>query len=289
MSEEVMNTSTVNYSFSGSGVVYSGLSNISNVTLKDENSLIITKEAQSSSFIPGETLTYVLTISNGGSSYFTGVRIVDDLGGNGQLSYIQGSAMLYYYSQYIRPEIASTNPLTFTLSPLSPGQTMILTYSCKVSSSLPGSVLSITNSVVGTGYTYNDKVTTTASCEVQRSSMSELSIVKSATASSVSPGEVFSYNITLTNQSSTQANVSSVTDSLPSNFVVSSVKLKVGNGGQVLLNASDYILDQSNNFTLPSNTGPQVIVPAYSTGGAGQTVVTITGYLQSGNGIVQVI
>ncbi len=281
MAENIMNTSTVNYSFSGSPETRSETSNVSTVSLRAENSISVSKVAQNDTFIPGDTVTYALTIANTGASYFTGVRIVDNLGGGGYLTYVPGSAMLFYNQQYLRPEIASTNPLTFTLSPLSPGQTMILTYSARVSNALPASVQTITNKVDATGYTYNSTVTDTSSADITRSSVSSLGIVKSSTSDSVAPGEIFSYNITLTNQGTTTANVQSVTDSLPSNFKVSSVKLKVGNGTTTTLSNSDYVLDGNNNFTLPSSTGPTITVPGSTSAGAGTTVVTITGYFEN--------
>ncbi len=280
MAENIMNTSTVNYTFAGSTQSLSETSNVSTISLRDENSISVGKACQNESFVPGDTVTYIVTIANTGASYFTGVRVVDNLGTNNYLTYVTGSAMLYYNQQYVRPEIASTNPLTFTLSPLSPGQSMVLTYSCRVLNSLPASVQTITNAVTATGYTYNSTVTGSASCEISRSSVASLSINKSATAESVAPGELFSYNITLTNQGTTSANVQSVTDSLPSGFKVSSVKLKMGNGTTTTLNTSDYTLDSNNNFVLPSATGPAVTVPGATSSGAGQTVVTITGYLQ---------
>lgn len=278
MSEEIMNTSSVNYTFAGSTEVFSGTSNIATVTLRNENDILVTKVAQNETFVPGDTVTYVVTITNNGASYFTGVRVVDNLGTNNYLSYVSGSAMLYYNQQYLRPEIASTNPLTFTLSPLSPGQTMILTYSCRVLSSLPATITSITNTVEATGYTYNSTVTGASSAEITRSSTASLSIVKTATSDSVAPGEIFSYLITLTNQGTATANVARVTDSLPSNFNITSVKLKIGSGTTQTLASSDYVLDASNNFTLPSATGPTITVPGTTTSGPGQTVITITGY-----------
>ena len=271
-----MNKATVNYKFSGSTNTYTNNSNVSTVELKAENGISITKTSQSTTFVPGGTINYVVTIKNTGTSWFSGVRIIDNLSDAGYLTYVSGSALLYYNSQYVAPEIASTNPLIFTLSPLSSGQTMILSYTCKVPSNISSTVNSITNSVEGIGYTYNAKVTGYSSYTVTRSSVANLTITKSASSTSVSPGEIYNYTLTLSNQGTTMANVSSLVDELPSNFTISSIKLKIGSGSTTTLSNSDYILDSNNKLTIPSGTGPSITVPANGT-----TVVTITGSLSN--------
>lgn len=280
MAQNIMNEATINYVFSGGSQSQTGSSNVSTVTLKDEASLSLTKAAETTTFVPGGTVTYTVTITNNGTSWFSGVRITDDLSGSGYLTYVANSAWLFYNGQNVRPEIASTSPLVFTLSPLSVGQSMVLTYTCKIPTSLPLSVDTIKNSVEGTGYTSTTSVKGYASAEITRSSTSELIIDKTATKSSVAVGEIFSYNITLTNQSTTEATVSSLVDNLPTNFVLSSVKSKIGSNAQTILSSSDYTLDSSNKITIPSSSSSFVLtVPAATSSGVGTTVVTITGYL----------
>lgn len=281
MSREIMNNATINYSFSGQTETISETSNDNVITLKDQAGLTIVKTAQNSTFVPGGNVTYIVTITNNGTSYFSGVRITDNLGGNGQLTYVDGSALLYYYEQYLKPEIASTNPLVFTLSPLNVGQTMILTYTCKVKSNLPSDITTITNSLTGIGYTYNSEVTTTASCDITRSATSNILISKTSSKTAVSLNEIYNYYITMTNKGTTVANVSSIVDTLPTGFVISSVRLKIGSNTETTLATTDYTLDSNNKFTLPSNTGPNITVPGLSSSGDGVTVVTIVGSINS--------
>lgn len=282
MATEVTNQATVNYTFSGSGETRSETSNIATISVMDESALSITKYTQDSTFTPGGTVTFHIDIENLGSQYFTGVRINDDLGGTPQyLSYVNGSATLYINDQILAAEVASTNPLVFTLSPLASGRKMILTFTCRVSSSIPSSVNSITNSAEGIGYTATGTATDYSSTEITRSAVAEVSITKSASASTVSFGEVFSYTLNLTNQGTTIADVSSITDNLPENFKIVSVQLKIGNGNTTTLATSDYTVGANNEFTVPSSTGPTITVPATTSSGVGRTVLTITGYFNA--------
>lgn len=271
-----MNEATVNYTFSGSSEPRTDTSNVSTIELRAENGISVTKTSQSTEFVPGGIVNYVVTITNTGTSWFSGVRITDDLSGQGYLTYVPGSALLFINNQSLAPEIASTNPLVFTLSPLTSGQTMILSYTCRIPTNIPANVNSITNTVTGIGYTYNSTVEDTSSHTLTRSSISEVNITKAASKTSVAPGEIFDYTLTLTNQGTTLANVSSVVDDLPPNFTISSVKLKIGSGATTTLASGDYTLDAGNKFTLPSGTGPAITVP-----GSGTTVVTITGSLSN--------
>ena len=276
MAENIMNEATISYVFSGSTEARTDTSNVTNVTLRDANGISITKTSGSTTFVPGGTITYVVTITNTGTSWFSGVRITDNLSGNGYLTYVPDSAVLFINSQYLAPEIASTSPLVFTLSPLSVGQTMVLTYTCRVPNTIPATVESITNTVEGIGYTFNSTATDTSSHTVTRSSVSEVNITKTASAESVAPGELFSYTLTLTNQGTTLANVTSVVDDLPEQFTISSIRLRIGTGATTTLSTSDYVLDSNNRLTIPSSTGPSITVP-----GSGSTVITITGTLSN--------
>lgn len=280
MAKEVTNQATVKYTYSGSSEQKSETSNVATISVMDESALSITKYTQSSTFTPGGTVTYHIDIENLGSQYFTGVKITDNLGGTPQyLTYVPGSATLYYNDQILAAEVASTNPLVFTLSPLASGKKMILTYTVRVSSSIPSSVTTITNTATGEGFTATDKVTDTSSTDISRRTSADIEITKQASASTVSIGQVYSYTINLNNSGLVVANVSSITDVLPTNFKLVSVQLKVGSGSTTTLATSDYTIGDNNLLTVPSSTGPTITVPASSSSGVGKTVLTITGYI----------
>lgn len=280
MATEIMNQATVNYTYSGSTETKTETSNIATVNLLADSALSINKYTQDNSFTPGGTVKYYIDIENVGTQYFTGVRINDDLGGTPRyLTYVPNSAMLYINDQLIAAQVASTNPLVFTLSPLAAGKKMILSYSCTVSTSIPTNVSTITNNIEGIGYAYSGEAKDYSSTEIVRSSSADITITKSASATTVSRGQIFNYVITLNNSGVLPATVSSVTDQLPTNFVINTVQLKVGSGATTTLSSSDYTLSSANLFTLPSSTGPSINVPAATTSGTGKTVITISGYL----------
>ena len=75
-------------------------------------------------------------------------------------------------------------------------------------------------------------------------------------------------------QNNTNSNIISATttDVLPSNFILTSVFLKIGNGNNIELLNNDYTLI-GNTLTIPSGSTFPVSVPANGT-----TLITVNGY-----------
>lgn len=272
MATTITNQATTNYQFSGSSDTLTTTSNINEVVLENAQGLSLTKSSNVDTFAVGEIITYTVQITNNSSQFFTGVRIIDNLGG-GNLAYVLGSARLTVGSLTYPVTPVATNPLTFTLQQLNVGASMTLTYNCQVIFNLPSTVQSITNSVQGIGYTSTGTITGFSSNTIQKKTNGEFSVTKTASQTNVLPNQTFSYFITLSNNSDTEVTSSTTTDVLPSNFVVTGVFLRIGNGTNIELTTSDYTLVGST-ITIPNGTGPTVIVPAN-----GRSVITITGYL----------
>ncbi len=272
MASTINNEATTTYQFTGSSEVQTATSNENTITLEDSQGLTITKSATPTEFVAGDIIAYTITITNNSASYLTGVRIIDDLGG-GNLAYVSGSGSLNTVSQTYPVSPVATNPLTFTLQQLNVGGTLTLTYRCQVIFNLPSSVSSITNNVRGIGYTSSGTVNGASSFTIQKKNSVSMDIRKTASVTEVYPNQSFSYFITLTNNSDTNAVAQSTIDQLPSNFVLTGVSLKIGSGATTTLSSSDYSLTSANLLTVPSLTGPVVSVPAN-----GSTVITITGY-----------
>lgn len=270
----ITNQATIIYSFSGSTESLTGTSNTSSIELNTSSGLTITKTANPTTFSAGSIISYTVTITNSGSNFLTGVRIIDDLGG-GNLAYVVGSGKLTVGSTSYAVSPIATNPLTFTLQQLNVGQTMTLTYNSQVIFNLPSTITAITNSVQGIGYTSTGTVTAFAHSTIQKKNSEDaLTVSKLASETEVFPNQVFSYIITLNNNTSTDATVDSITDQLPTNFEINSVTLRISGGATETLTSSDYTLSSTNNFVLPSTTGPSITVASGTT-----TVVTITGYI----------
>lgn len=272
MATTITNQASTDYQFNGSSDVFSTTSNINEIVLEDSQGISLTKSSNVDTFAAGEIITYTVNITNNSSQFFTGVRIIDNLG-SGNLSYVIGSARLTVGSLTYPVTPVSTNPLTFTLQQLNVGASMTLTYNCQVIFNLPSSVQTITNTVQGIGYTSTGTVTGFASNTIEKKTNGEFSIIKESSQTSVLPNQIFSYYITLLNNTDTSAVATDITDNLPDNFVVSSIFLRIGNGANIELVATDYTIDATNTIILPSASGPTVTVPANSS-----TIITINGY-----------
>lgn len=272
MATPINNTAGATYQFSGGTEVLTATSNENVVVLQESSGLTITKTANPSTFLTGDIITYTVRITNNSSSYFNGVRIIDDLGG-GALAYVVGSGSLTTSTQTYPVTPVAVSPLTFTLQQLAVGASMTLTYRCQVVFNLPSTTTSITNNVRGIGYTASGTIVGSDSETIVKKNSLSLDISKTASETEVMPNQSFSYYITLNNLNTVDAIILSITDQLPSNFTLTGVSLKIGTGSTTNLNATDYTLTTGNLFTLPSSSGPFVTVPA-----GGSTVVTLTGY-----------
>lgn len=272
MATTITNQSSTTYQFADSTETLTTTSNTNQIILEDFQGLTITKSSNISEFSVGEIVTYTIRITNNSSQFFNGVRIIDNLG-SGNLAYVLGSARLTTSTETYPVTPIATNPLTFTLQQLNVGATMTLTYNAQVIFNLPTTIQSITNTVQGIGYTSTGTITGFASNTIQKKTNNAFVISKASSQTNVLPNQIFSYTLTLTNGTDTSATISNITDQLPSNFVVTSVQLRIGNTPVVELSSSDYIINGTNLITIPSTTGPSINVPAN-----GITIVSITGY-----------
>lgn len=274
MSTTITNEATTVYQYVGSASTETVSSNTNSIVLEDASGLTITKSPSATNFAPGDIITYTVTITNNTGSYLTGVRIIDNLGA-GNLAYVSGSATVSTLSTTYPVTPVSTSPLGFALQQLNVGQTMTLTYRAQVIFNLSSSVTLITNSIQGIGYTVDSTVSGYANSTISRVSGSNVTSRKTSSVSEVYPRQILSYYITLSNNNSQSvANVISIVDELPQNFVVTNLMVKVGSSNAVMLNSGDYSLI-SNVLTVTLVNGSVITIPAGET-----TVLTINGYFE---------
>ena len=271
MAQTINNSASTIYSING-GASESATSNVLPINLQSANGLTITKNASPTTFLAGDIITYTVTITNSSASFLNGVRIIDNLGG-GNLAYVLSSASLSTGATTYPVNPVSTNPLTFTLQQLGVGSTMTLTYKAQVIFNLPSTVSMITNTVQGIGYTASGTITGFANTTIEKKTESDFSITKTSSVTDVMSGQPFNYYITLANNTSLDVNVSSITDSLPTNYNLSSASLKIGTNNAVTLGSSDYTLSSSNILNVTSINGSIIIVPSNNT-----SILTLTGY-----------
>lgn len=271
MAQTINNSASTVFNFNG-GASETASSNVLPINFQSSTGLTLTKTANPTTFSAGDIITYTITITNSSSSFLTGVRIIDNLGG-GNLAYVLSSASLTAGSTTYPVNPISTNPLTFTLQQLGVGSTMTLTYKAQVIFNLPQTISMITNNVHGIGYTSSGTINGYANTTIEKKTESSFSIEKTSSTSDVMPNQSFNYYITLSNNTSLPVNVSSITDTLPAGYNLSLASLKVGSNPSVTLNSTDFTLSPSNILNVTSVSGQPITVPANN-----KTILTLTGY-----------
>ena len=171
--------------------------------------LTIVKTADVSTTTPGSTVHYTITVTNTGLTTFTGATFSDDLTGvlddatyGGNATVTAGPGSVSYTSPY----------LTWTGS-LSPAQFATITYSVTVANPDTGNgVLSntVTSATAGSNCpSGNADPRCTATVTV-----TSLRIVKTASASTTTPGATVGYTIVVTNTGPTAYTGATFTDPL---------------------------------------------------------------------------
>lgn len=268
----INNEASATYTFAGDASQMTSTSNNHSITLQLEQGLTLTKSASPTTFVSGEIITYTLTIANTSGSFLSGVRIVDDLGG-GNLAYVVGSASINTLSTTYPVSPSATSPLTFVLQELNVGQTMTLTYKAQVIFSLPSSVSVITNNVQGTGYTSSGTVEGSASSSIDKRNTMSLAIAKTSNITTVAPNQNFNYILTINNPNSVASTLVNIVDQFVSNYVLSSITVKIGSGLVQTLLPTDYTFTAGKLLTISTVNTSAITIPATTS-----AVVTINGY-----------
>ncbi len=278
------NQASIRYNYSGAGTG-TAVSNTVTTNLLDRYTLAATKTPLSSTFRPGENVTYVIRVENNGSGDLYNVTIADDLGGGADTPLVYNPASLRAYVDSIPVTISPVvqgGTLTAVLpAPLPAGTAAILVYTAQVRPDVDFTLQSITNTVAVTangGSAAGPAVTVTPSptATLLRDSYAEVTLYKEADKQSVMAGEPLTYTFTLTNQGNQAADSVTLTDQLPTGFSVTQVSVSAG-GATTVLAPGDYNVAADNTITIPSTTGKAITVPAATVAAPGIATVAITG------------
>lgn len=281
----ITNNGAINFIRGGEAVTI-----VSNTVETDVNVTYLatfTKTAASESFSSGGNVIYQLRISNDGTGTLVNPVISDNLGGAGTpLSVDENSVsgFIYYENGDVVPvDVAlqqTADGAAFTVGGEIPeGAVVIITYSADVDAGLPSVVTTITNTSTFTaneGTETGEVLTLTDSATVTRETVT---IVKEATPDTVNPGDTLTYTFTLTNAEDEEVEITSLTDSLPQNFVIDNI-ITANIGGTTVFYAigTDFTVSDSNFLTInPVATSVPLTIPAAAGGNPGVTTVTITG------------
>ena len=166
--------------------------------------LTATKTAVEGSYTPGELVTYVVTLSNTGSSPLTGLTVTDDLGGytfNGNtlypLTYEAGSALLFVNGVLQpAPTVTAGPPLVVSGISIPGGGDAVVVYQARVNQFAdPAGTIDNTVTITGNGIT----TPITATETVPASAAAALSITKSITPTQVVDNDRVTYTFVIQN------------------------------------------------------------------------------------------
>lgn len=191
---------------------YNGIFKTSNVVVGEViGSLTVTKTAVGDTYSAGGNVTYVISISNTGTTPFNDLSLEDDLGAYQigdttvyPLEYVENSA-LYYIDGVIQPAptVASANGIVINGISVPAGANTTVVYNTAVTGFAPlGTGATIVNTVTVTG---NGIADITASETVTVTGDAVLSINKAISPATVSENGVITYTFVISNTGNTEA------------------------------------------------------------------------------------
>lgn len=251
--------------------------------------LSLEKTSLNSSYSIGDTVTYILSVVNSGSTPFTGVRVSDNLASYGfgtqelyPLTYVDDSAALFINGTAQNVNVTYTeDSLIFSGFTLPANSSAIITYRATVNGfapPTPGSELENTATLTATGLT--NPVTATATVPSLAAPL--LSITKGVSPDSVPENGQLTYTLTAINTGS-EAATDNLTVSDTFNPILSNITVTYN--GTPWTEGVNYTYDETTGvFTTLSG---QIIVPAATynqdpitglwTTNPGSAVIRITG------------
>lgn len=251
--------------------------------------LSVTKNALETNYSAGSTVTYIVNLTNSGSTPYTGVTLTDDLGAYTSgtqtvtpLEYVDGSARYFVNGELQADPSAQVTADGLVISDISipaNGTAQIL-YKTTINSFAPLAVGStVTNTVTADSGTVQ-RMPLTASETVTVSDGPVLAIVKSMSPSVVSENGTLTYTFTIQNTGNTAADAADnivVTDIFDPVLAITSVTL---NG-----TATTAYTYQAESGTFATTAGAVTVPAAAYTQNAdgsytvtpGTAVLTVTG------------
>jgi len=276
--------------YESNGVTAQTISNLASATILD--TLSANKTSLSDTYRAGDTITYILGVTNTCCSTLPTITVTDDLGSNTPgltfppLNY-NNDAQLYIngiYTQNITPDPATPTAITFTLPELSKGSTATIIYSATINDTAPlVAGATITNTATWTSGTCTVSDTHTLTAELY----ADLILQKTMCPNVICNGDPISYMFTLTNYGNSPATEVVLTDTFdptPENITVSINGITVPTTEYQYLDGTLTLpyIEGSTSITVPAaeyatdpTTGVITIIP-------GTVNITVTGDVTSG-------
>ena len=169
--------------------------------------LTIVKTASTASAVPGQHVTYTITVTNTGQTPYTGAVVTDDLTG------LLDDATYGADAAATRGAVSYASPVLTWTGNLTPGQAAAITYSVTVDNPETGDK-ALTNTVTSAAPGSNCPAGSTDPRCTSTVPVAILTIVNSANVSTTTPGSTVAYTITITNTGQVRYDGATVTDPL---------------------------------------------------------------------------
>lgn len=267
-----------------------GTMNSNTVTGELVEILTAAKNAIPATYQAGDTITYVISLVNTGTTALTGLTLQDDLGG-----YLQGTDTRYpltyrdgtltYYANGVlqtAPTVTAGPPLVITGITVPAGGDAVLIYQAKLTDYAPldpeGSVVN-TATITGTGIT----TALTAQATITPAQQAQLRITKAVTPTTVAENGQLTYTFVIENTGNTAA-VGTDELVLTDTFNPILNNLRVTYNGTALTQGVGYTYNPATGVF--ATVAGQITVPAATFGQnadgttavtAGKATLTVTG------------
>lgn len=278
MATNISNQASVSFGYEGATGTVTNESNIVEAVINDEYGFNLELTSSSTSYRPGETITYFVKIINTGSASLSNIVVSDDMAG-GVINYISGTAQMIYDSTITPLSVASENPLEMTLPITLPaGESVIVTYNTTVDGTLTSRTTEIVNTVSVSALGGSQTITQTASLTLTVEEYANVTIEKYQNTDNVNIGGTMVYTLVLSNSGNLDAQNVVISDQLPSQFSIVSI-VSENDGNVHTYGTEEYTISSAKLLTLPNATGTPIVVPKDDGTGINTTVITITGTL----------
>ena len=260
------------------------------VTGEIVEALSISKTALSGEYGQGDTLTYVISVINSGSTNYSGLTLIDDLGAYEfgtrllyPLTYEQGSLRVFTNGLLeTEATVADNEPLTLSGISVPAGGNVVIVYNATLNSFAPldeGSTITNTATLSGMGIT-----SISASETVVSDDQAILEIIKAIDPVAVLDNQPITYTFTILNTGNTP--VTAEGDAVVSDLFAPILSdLTVTLNGVPLAEGEGYNYDENSGLfttvpgviTVPAASYTQSIETGEITLVPGTTVLTVSG------------
>ena len=201
-----------------------------------------------SSYKKDDLITYLISISNTGSTLINNLTITDNLGTSNNitpLNLIESSVSIFINSKQIEPNITKNNnsfKLTFPF-PILPRDNLFIIYLLKVKEN----ILEITNNIT---INATPQINKTISKTIHKTLLPNILVTKKIDPLQINKDEKLNIMYIIENQGEIIANKVTITDQLPQDFIITKVETEGLDFNEIKTN--EFSLTNTNSITIPN-------------------------------------